>query len=70
MAVYGVWMEFEYLHLCEKDALWGGLELGVGRGGGDRPEARGKSQSSEFKPGLPGCFEDIYYGRRMEYVFI
>lgn len=70
MAVYGVWMEFEYLHLREKDALWGGTELGVGREGRDRPEARGTCHSSEFKPGLPGGFEDIYYGRRMERIFI
>lgn len=59
-------MEFEYLHLREKDALWGGTELGVGGEGRDRPEARG----SEFKPGLPGGFEDIYYGWRMEHIFI
>lgn len=48
----------------------GGVQLGVRREDRGRLEARWESWSSELKPGLPGCFEDIYHSRRMEHVYL
>lgn len=61
------------LSICtyvSKTPLGMGAELGAGREDRDRTEARGESQSSELKPGLPGYFEDICHGRRLEHIFI
>lgn len=69
VVAYGMWMEFEYLHLFKQDPLGCGAELGAEREGGDRPETRGKSKSWELKLSLLGCFEELS-GRRIEYIFI
>lgn len=68
VAVYWMWTEFEETHMCEQDPLKCGTELGVGKEGGNRPEARVESNNLELKPGFPGSFEDLHDSRKMDHI--
>lgn len=54
--------------MCEQDPLKCGTELGVGKEGGNRPEARVESNNLELKPGFPGSFEDLHDSRKMDHI--